>query len=272
MKYHYYPPLSSADIMPMSEMVRLNLEQQLRINLRKIIDQHASYVECIQRSLKSNGITVEGLCSRLLYLPAFHPRAEKKCPLLVDVRAKLEEATTIDRVFIVLSKICSFYDCHIFQSIVRSYGLDQGQEELKYPEYLKAYMKRHKVSEFIRINPSLEEFADSSNPLYLKFDIESICTLENLNNLKHSVAEILGLEAAALRLKDIGDGCITATYHISPFIADIIFTRDKKFTANEIVEFQALLVEWLKYDGRTFRFGDGAALTVTEGENQYGLH
>ena len=113
----------------------------------------------------------------------------------------------------------------------------------------------------------LEKFADSTDPLYLKFDIESICTLDNLNNLKHSVAEILGLEAAALRLTDINDGCVTATYHISPSIADIIFTRDKKFTAT--VEFQALSVEWLKYGGRTFTFGDGAALgegAALEGE------
>ena len=251
--------------MPTSEMVRLNLEQHLKINLRKIIDQHALYVRCIQRSLKSKGITVEELCSGLLYLPAFHPRAEKKCPLLVDVRIKLEEVTTIDRVFIVLSKVCSFYDCHIFQSIVRDFGLDQGQEELKYPEYLKAYMKSHKVSEFIRINPLLEKFSDSSNPLYLKFDVESTCSLDDINKLKHSVAEILGLEAAALHLLDIDEGCVTIMYHISPIIADEVFTSEKKFTVKEIIEFQALSVEWLKYCGRTFSFGDGAAHTA-EGE------
>ena len=255
---HYCLLLLFAD-MPTSEMVRLNLEQQLQINLRKIIDQRASYVKCIRRSLKSKGVTAEELCTDLLFLPAFYPHAEKKCPLLGDLRTRFKETTTIDGVFSILSGVCFFYDCHIFQSIVKDYGLDQGQEELKYPEYLKAYMKRHKVSEFIHINPSLEKFADSSNPLYLKFDIKSTCTLHDLDKLKHSVAEILGLETAVLRLLDINEGCITTTYLISPSIADAIFTSDKKFTAKETEEFQALSVEWLKYGERTFTFGDGAA-------------
>ena len=67
------------------------------------------------------------------------------------------------------------HDCHIFQWIVREYGLDQGQE--LNPEYLKAYMESHKVSEFIQINPLLKKFADSSNPLTFKFDIKSLLTL-----------------------------------------------------------------------------------------------
>ena len=265
---HYCLLLLFAD-MPISEMVRLNLEQQLQINLRKIINQHASYVKCIRRSLKSKRVTAGELCTDLLFLPAFYPHSERKCPLLGDLRTKFKETTTIDEVFSILSEVCFFYDCHIFQSIVKDYGLDRGQEELKYPEYLKAYMERHKVSEFIHINPSLEKFSDSSNPLYLKFDIKSTCTLHDLNKLKHSVAEILGLEAAALRLLDIDEGCITTTYLISTSIADAIFTRDKKFTVKETEEFQALSVEWLKYDGHTFTF---QTHTATEGRNHHDMN
>lgn len=204
----------------------------------------------------------------MLFLPAFYPHAERKCPLLIDVRADLEKATTIDGIFNVLSKICSFHDCHIFQSIVRDYGLDQGQEELRYPEYLKAYMERHKVSEFIQINPMLEKFADSSNPLYLKFDIQSTCSLADLDKFKHSVAEILGLQTAVLLLLDIDKGCITVTYHISSSIAALIFTNDKEFTAKEIEKFQALSVSWMKYGRHTFTFGDGGTHTADKGEQK----
>lgn len=178
-------------------------------------------------------------------------------------RTSLERATSIDGIFIVLSKICSFHDCHIFQSIVREYGLDQGLVELRYPEYLKAYMEGHKVSEFIRINPLLEKFADSSHPITFKFDIESTCTLADLNKFKLSVTKILGLNEAALRLLDIDEGCITVTYNISPSIADVIFTSDKIFTAKEIKEFQAASVEWLKYDGRIYVFEN----QMSDGEN-----
>ena len=114
--------------------IRLNLERQLKFNRDKIIGQHASYAKCIRRCLKNKGVTAQELCTDLLYLPAFYLHAERKPSLLCDSRTDL--AATIDDIFIVLSKTCSFHDCHIFQWIVREYGLDQGQEELKYPEYL----------------------------------------------------------------------------------------------------------------------------------------
>ena len=237
------------------EKVWLNLKQQLGFNLRKIIDQHASYVKCIRKCLKDKRVTAEQLCTDLLYLPAIYPHAERKPSLLCDSRTDLEKAATIDGIFIVLSKTCSFHDCHIFQWIVREYGLDQGQEELKYPKYLKAYMESHKVSEFIQINPLLKKFADSSNPLTFKFDIESTCTLADLDKLKLSVTNILGLKEAALHLLDIDEGCITVTYHISPSIAGAIFTSDKKFTT-KLKEFQALSVKWMEYGGHTYTFED----------------
>ena len=137
---------------------------------------------------------------------------------------------------------------------MREYGLDQGQEELKYPKYLKAYMESHKGSEFIQINPLLKKFADSSNPLTFKF--ESTCTLADLDKLKLSVTNILGLKEAALRLLDIDEGCITVMYHISPSIAGVIFTSDKKFTTKEKRQFQALSVKWMEYGGHTYTFED----------------
>ena len=108
------------------------------------------------------------------------------------------------------------------------------------------------MSEFIQINPLLKKFADSSNPLTFKFDIKSTCTLADLDKLKLSVTNILGLKEAALHLLDIDEDCITVTYHISPSIADVIFTSDKKFTTKEIRQFQALSVKWMEYGGRTY--------------------
>ena len=219
------------------------------------MNQHASYVSFIRKSLKSKGITPKELCAYLLYLPAFNPHAERsKGTLLFDIRKKLEEATTIDDIFIALNEVCVFHDCDIFQSIVKEHCLDQSQEELKYPEYLKVYMESHKVSEFIHINPSLKKFSGVENLLAIKFDIKSTCKLDELDKLKLSVAKILGLEKAALRLLDLDEGCVTATYLISPSIAGVIFTRNMKFTAEEVEQFQAVPVLWLKYDNCTFDF------------------
>ena len=121
-----------------TDEIRSKLED---LNLNKIMNLHASYVSCIRKCLKRKRITPKDLCAYLLYLPAFKERI--KGPLL---RKKLEEATTIDDIFIALNDVCSYHNCDIFQSIVKEYCSDQSQEELKYPEYLKAYMESHKVA------------------------------------------------------------------------------------------------------------------------------
>ena len=147
--------------------------------------------------------------------------------------------------------------CDILQSVVKEHGIDQNQEELRNPEYLKDYMESHKVSEFIQVNPLLKNLPGSSDKLVFKFDIKSTCTLADLSKLKLSVAKILNLESAALRLLGIDEGCITVTYLISPSIAGAIFTSDKKFTEKETKEFRALSVQWLKYGGHFSNFEVG---------------
>lgn len=137
------------DVINIPKKVQSSLNQQLHFSLDKIKYQHASYVKCIRKCLKNKKVTPEQLCADLLYLPGLSPHSEKKLSLLSDLREQLKQAATIDAIFIVLSDIYSFHDCFVFQTIVEDYGLDEGQEALKYPEYLKAYMESHKVSELI---------------------------------------------------------------------------------------------------------------------------
>lgn len=228
------------------------------------MEKHASYVSCILTSLKDKGVSAKKLSVFLLYLPAFNPLAEKKHPLLFDVRDELKKAATIEEIFITLSDVCSFFDCKTFELMVKEYNLDQNQEQLKYPEHLKTYMESHKISEFIQVNPLLKKLNDESVPLVFKFDLDATCTLADHDGLKLAVAKLLDLEAAALRLLDINEGCITSTYLISPSIADVIFTSDKKFTPKEIEHFQVLSVRWLKYGERTFSFEGRASHTAVK--------
>lgn len=246
-----------------SEKVQLNLKQLMTFNLTKIMNQYASYVTCIRKFLKRKGVTAKELSVHLLFLPAFNPHIEKKCMLLLDVRDALKKAATVDDIFIALSDICSFLDCAIFQSIAEEYDIDQSQEQFWYPDCLKVYMESHKISEFVMVNPLLKKLVDSSSQLFLKFDIQATCTLADLDKLKLTVANLLGLEAAALRLLDINEGCVIATYLISPSIAGIVFTSDKQFTAMEKEQFLATSVQWLKYGERTFSFGRGDSVIQT---------
>ena len=111
-------------------------------------------------------------------------------------------------------------DYDIFQILVDKYKIADEQEELKYPEYLKAYINKHNISEFIEINPQLKELLDSSEILNLKFDIQLLTSkLSRIKKLKSTVAEILGVKSRVLRLIDIEEGLVDAKFHIPAPIA-----------------------------------------------------
>ena len=131
------------------------------------------------------------------------------------------------------------------------YKIDDGQEELKYPEYLKAYINKHKISEFVTINPLLKKFTASTD-LILKIDIESTSELGRIKNLKSAVADILGLKSAAIRLLDIKDGCVVVTFLIPTPLAEVIFNRETIFTEEQLAKLQALDILWLRCNGHTF--------------------
>lgn len=83
---------------------------------------------------------------------------------------------------------------------MNSYKLDQGQEELKYPEHLKAYINKHKIEEFAKINsflnnPLLKNVSASSKQksLILKIDIKSTSRLAKLMDIQTAIAKIFKL-------------------------------------------------------------------------------
>lgn len=170
------------------------------------------------------------------------------------VRAELEEKTTIHGLFDVVTKECaSFLNFEIFQCIVKEYKIDHGQEALKYPMFLEAYIKKNKISEFVYINPKLK-LKSNSEKLILKFDVDTMCKLTRITDLQEAVANILKILPSAIELYDIEDGCVVVTFLLPKLVANKIFTRDKKFSLLEKQRFCSLSVVWLSCGNRKFHF------------------
>lgn len=141
---------------------------------------------------------------------------------------------------LIAEEFASFLDYDIFQGIVEEYSLDEGQQQLRYPEYLKTYVETHKISEFLEINPALEKYSGAKE-LVLKFDI-SVCKVATLLDLKSAVADILRLKSSSIRILSIKEGCVLITFLIPEFIANIIFTRNKQTSHDHhLKDFQDLL-------------------------------
>lgn len=187
--------------------VKENLKQQLTRNRRQIVRRYASYVYCIRESIKRKE-TVSGLCAYLMSLTAYDSDQDSNNSVLFsELGEELKAAESIDKIFIILSeKYASFINYEIFEAMVDNYGVTDDKERLNYPQHLKDYVKKHKLTEFIDINPKLKTFSDTSKEVILKLDIDSTCSSAKVVDVKEALANILGLKSAALRILDIKKG------------------------------------------------------------------
>ena len=232
----------------------MELKLQLERELKSIMIKYSHYIRHIRLCVKEKGVSVEDLCTDLLSMPATSI-PEQELSLLSGQRAELEKAVSINGIFnILITKYASFLDYDIFQFIVDTYQIDSGQEELKYSENLEAYLEKHKVSEFVAINPSLKKYIDSTE-LTIKVDVDLTFRMAGIKNLKIVIAKILKIKPAALRLLDIKDGCILVTLLIPVPVADSIFNKHTFLSRQQTKKFEELPVLWLECNGCRFDFG-----------------
>ena len=248
----------------------MDLEQQLAVNLEQINGRYASYAHYILMSIKAKGVSVTDFRSYLLNLAAFQSGSNEQCKLLSGMKAKLDEANTINMLFDLVSCECaSFFNIKIFELLVDRFGIEDTEKTgiLDYPEQLEKYINKHRISEFIAINPALEKHSTGSAKITFKFDIEQTCKLAKVTKLQAAVAKILNLKASALQLLSIEKGCVTVTFHIPAEAADIIFVHNKEFTPKDVKDFQALSVLWLECNGWKYNFSKDKAQGKTTGDS-----
>ena len=241
---HCFPDLDSGTLE--------DLQHQLETELIRITAQYSAYVNCIRKSLKDTGITADDFSMDLLTIPAFS-QSQRQVTLLSAHEMELRTADNINAIFQILQReYASFLNYKVFELIAERYKLNKGQEEFRYPEHLENYIKKHNIEEFASINPLKKGTNANSTELVLKFDIELTSRLACLIDLKHFIADILGLNPSAIQLYDIKDGCVVATFLIPTPVAELIFNAETVLTEEQVEEFRALGVLWLKCMGSTF--------------------
>lgn len=179
-------------------------------------------------------------------------------PRRSEVRKEVKKAITIDDILETLDELyASFLNYKIYLDIIDNFNIDNNQEKLNYPQYIEDYIKKHYLSEFVKINPKLENFTDESKQVILKMDMELTKTsLAELVDVVKSVANILHLNKSDLRILDIKEGCVRITLLVPTKLADSKFTKSKKFTEEETRRLQSLSVMWLECNGHVFEFAE----------------
>ena len=107
---------SQASISSLDPDICMDLDQQLQDNLEQITTRYASYADYILTSIKANNVSISDFRSYLLSLTAFRPGCKEQCKLLSGMKAELDEADTINKIFdLVNCKCASFFDTKIFE-------------------------------------------------------------------------------------------------------------------------------------------------------------
>lgn len=194
--------------------MKRNLKYILERNLREIIEHYGSYVDCLRGIIEEKRISPKALRTYLLTLSAFSESStNQSLTLMSEKKYEFQKAETIPDIFTVLVTECaSFLNYEIFESIIRKYKIKrQKYKSLQYPELLRAYVLKHKISEFIEINPLLKS-RKGSKELTIKYDVESSRRLAKVIDLEKFIANIFGLLPSALEIVDIKDGCAIITF------------------------------------------------------------
>ena len=206
------------------------------------MEHYSAYCKGILDGLKEKNVQHADFRSHLMTMRAFDHEAQHIALLSTD-KAVLKSFTTLNEIHdFITDKYASFLNYEILQSIVKSYSLDNGKEEFKYPEHLESYLKYQNLSWLIQ---DIELHARKK--VVLKIDYESTCSMTKIIDLHTTIAIILGLNStAALQLYDLKDGCVEATFLIPTHIAEVIFN---KLTDEQRRKFRALSVLSLQYNG-----------------------
>ena len=170
--------------------VRMDLHYLLRNYREKIRTQFACYVSEIYGKIKVRGIDISKIKDFL--------------ENVFNFKFDLEQANSLDDIFILLMRrdktSFGFLNYHIYESLRNKFIPEERDEAFKYPDYLKAYVNKHRLSEFLEINPKLKEIDTSNNIVHIIFDIQAF---DNVLELQESLAAVLEIRPSELQILNI---------------------------------------------------------------------
>ncbi len=225
---HQHPPpeapkslsFPSLDTSSLGEDDRLELEEHLKADTRKMVTRFAAFTLIIKRSFENQHIPLEMIKDSVLSLEAFNDNIGVKV-LDPDDKQKIEDAKTLSELFITLRNYISFFNYEIVQYLIELLGSTDDQKQLH--EYCSA------LNQFCQRNVfevPCEVFSSKSRSQVAVFVLkctEHYATLEYVQGLKWRIAETLGLRAAALQLCSVKKGCVELHLLISMAVAKCIF-------------------------------------------------
>ena len=206
------------DVSSLSECEKIDLEAQLRSDIRSMKIKFSDFRVAIRDSLESR-VPLDKIKDSILSLDAFTDGIGVKVLDPEDAQ-KIESAESLSRVFITLSKYISFFNYDIIEHLIHHYGTAEDEKKLQeYCQALKTFCKRNVYevppSAYSNPRPEAKEFV-------LKCSHHTLA-LQDVQVIKEKVGKLLGLNYSTLQLCTIKEGCVELHFLISAAVADCIF-------------------------------------------------
>ena len=216
-----FPYLNTEEL---SRQERLALECRLLKESKDITSKFGNLIHHTINSIVSS-ISVKELRTRLSSLGAYRP-THKPVPLLRDQLDEIEKAEDVLSVFCILDKYYSFFNYSIIEQLIGWFGTPEDKKRLEtYTENFKRFCKRRTFE----CPPDIfgHTVDKGKTNLVVKvgksWDPREGCSLENVLDLRNSLADILEVEPETLYLCQINEGCVELLFQVPSFVEEDIF-------------------------------------------------
>jgi hypothetical protein len=210
------------DTNALSSHERKDLIQKLSRDYTSILAKFATLQTSTCKSLNERNISAETVADCALSL-AMYKSDDVPQPLLPEQQDRLEEAKSIEKIFILLRKhkLISYFNYGILKQIIDTYGSEDDKYRLK--EYVDEFQMfcRRKV---IEVPSMISECTSRTRKVFkVLITADMSATLADIEAAERKIADILGLAHSVLTVHEITPGSLVLTLSIPILIADKIF-------------------------------------------------
>ena len=199
-------------------------------------------------------IDVNRFKARLMTLPIKYK--EEHEDFFKQIENELEKESTINSIWIKLSKYWNFMNYTLLENLIRNIGDRSLKQNMKsYLSSLETFRRNTRLCDFAEHCPAVESRPSEADlkefVLHLKLDWET-CTLEQLEELKGHIIRKFLLPSFALILKKVSHGSLIVTWLLpaqitSTLVQDLENTDNKGF-------FKEHKIECMTIDGKEYKY------------------
>ena len=208
------------DMSALEDDAKVDLEQRLISDTRKMVFKFADWTLFLKRSLVDRAIPINEIADSVLSLEAFTEDIGQKL-LLKEDENTIRKAESIPVIFLTLRAYISFFNYEIMEHLAKHHGSPNDHSMLE--EYVTAFNAFCQRSVF-EIPPNVYSSRSRTDckVFAVKCTERVSTTLEGVRGVRGKIADVLGLRACSLQLCSVVKGCMELRFILSTAVADRI--------------------------------------------------